>query len=120
MRKKEKILKGLLFDGVITLQWSYQLVIVEGRTIDGLGTCYLNQATTFFTCVKTLYYTHNDMLDQQLESFFFAFSRYNHELLNYVRKGDSVTSEVSKAYHTFISESKEVLKWADFYLAEIK
>lgn len=76
--------------------------------MDGLGLCYLNQANTYFICAKTLYYTHNYMLDQQLESFFFALSRYNHELLNYVRKEDSDTSEISKVYNTFISESKEI------------
>ncbi|MDT1956815.1 hypothetical protein MX629_00075 [Carnobacterium divergens] len=118
MREKEKILKGLLFDGVITLQWSYQLIIIEGRKVDGIGLCYLNQSNTFFTCARTLYYMHNYDLDQELKSFFFAFSRYNHELLNYIRKEKSVTTDVSSAYTAFMSESKEILKWVETDLTD--
>lgn len=116
LRKEDKILVGLFFDGMMTLQESYQLLIVEKIQEDGVGLAYLNQANTFFATARTFYFMNDFSSIQPLESFFFLFSRYNYAVLKYMSLKEVSPNNISMIYSELINESKWILDWANIEL----
>ncbi len=107
--QKKKILQGLLSDGMITAYYSYKLI---GETEIDLGLVYLNQANTFITAAKTLYYEYEYLFpEKELQAIFFAFGSYNNQILTKVRTKKMTTDEISKAYGKLFCEFRWFSNW---------
>lgn len=113
---KKNILKGLVTDGMVTAYYSYKLI--ENEQVD-LGLVYLNQANTFITAAKTLYYEYEHLFpEKELQNIFFVFGKYNNKVLTSVRTKKNTGSELSKVYNMLFFEFAWLSSWISVDILE--
>lgn len=105
MIENDKILKGLLSDGMETVHFSYQLIISKKSKDVTVGMTYLNQANTFFTIARTFYYQTRNYNDEcSLIPLFYSFGRYNYHVLNFAISEKKTEKFVIKSYLKLLNE----------------
>lgn len=113
---KKKILQGLISDGMITAYYSYKLI--DEAKVD-LGLVYLNQANTFITAAKTLYYEYEHLFpEKELQAIFFAFGNYNSQILSTIRTEQETRDKINHAYSQLFCEFTWVSNWINSDLLE--
>lgn len=107
-KEQKKIFDGLISDGGITVYFC-QKYINENPGNILIGLAYLNQANTFFTAAKTIYYEHeSEFYDKKLQSLFYEFGNYNKLVLKSLQEKDFVM--INKQYDKLLKELEHASK----------
>lgn len=112
MEARLNVLKGLISDGMIAVFYSYRYLVKEKENIE-LGLVYLNEANSFFTAAKILYYENEArFLEKKLVDIFYEFGRYNDEILRKLRRNEKSDTGATKAFFELSNE----LQWLSIWL----